>query len=404
MKLTVKTYNNEPYSRCFILYDVESIEFSTAALGGYIDATITLSRMASRSYLAIFFNYHVTISDGSGISCWEGRIHSIPQKVGDSGSYSFTAVGYYANLADMSSTWLPYYPVATELSTIILEGINGTVARNGFNAMSAGAPALVATSTTVGSTGTSLVYTPGKASSVREHLDELVSKYGNSTNTTLYWQVYNNRVFSMGSRPSTLAPAYSSNLSRAASSDIGLNADSFYNRVSVVYKDYYDNLTVTIDNTAMQNMYAARFGQTNYSINPVPFIREAPIVDITNHGVVTAAQALVVANTLLNRYSGEGIRTSTSIASFVSDGSISLEKTNQPMPMHLVRAGNMLLWEDVAASGSTYYNYQSTMFIGKTRYTLNAQGESLELQAEDNQSLDNLLGAVLLNLDNQLAA
>jgi hypothetical protein len=399
MKLSVKTFNNEPTARCYILQDVESIEFTTANPGGYIDATVTLNRKSVGSYLSVGYNYHVQITDSSGDVCWEGRIHEIPRSNSAGDSFSFKAVGYYANLADLSSIWLPYYPDPTELATIILEGINGTVARNGYGSMSAGAPALIATASSVPSTGNLVIYTPDKPSSVREHLDALLSKYGDSLNTTLYWQVWNNRTFYLFSRPNNLTPYYSTYLAQADSYQMGLSSDNFYTRVTVAYKDYYDTLYATANNTAMQTKYASRFGTTDNTFTSVPFIREPPIVDITGHGIVSSAQAMGVANTLLNRYSSEGVRIFASSATFSAPNLPILDSSKQPVPLHKIQAGRMVLWKDLVGASIFSNNYQSTMLIGQTKYTLKDDKETIQIDSEGSRSLDNLLNNMMVNID-----
>jgi hypothetical protein len=401
MELTIKTFNTEIPSRPFTLQDVQSFNFSVGATGGYLEANITLYRTVGKSYVDIDFNYHLQIIDKVGFVWWEGRVHSLPQ----SGSYQIKAVGYYANLADQTSIWLPYYPDKTELATIILEGINGTVARNGYSAMAAGAPMLVADSTSVPATGTTIIYTPDRASSVREHLDELLSKYGSSTNTTLYFQVLNNRTFYLKSRSAITAPFYSASLTDAESYQIGLNADGFYTRVSVRYKEYYEELIVTSNNTDMQAKYGSTFGSPDPAAIRIPYIREPAIVDITSHGIIDATQAQVVADTLLARYSNEGVRMAASTATFRVKDSILVDGSNQVAPLYSVQPCQMVLWKDVAGLNQLYSNFQSVMFIGQTTYNANDEGEeSLTIQSEDLPSPENVFAALMKNLDDEVGA
>jgi hypothetical protein len=106
-----------------------------------------------------------------------------------------------------------------------------------------------------------------------------------------------------------------------------------------------------------------------------------------------------VANTLLNRYSSEGVRIFASSATFSAPNLPILDSSKQPVPLHKIRAGRMVLWKDLVGASIFSNNYQSTMLIGQTKYTLKDDKETIQIDSEGSRSLDNLLNNMMVNID-----
>jgi hypothetical protein len=59
----------------------------------------------------------------------------------------------------------------------------------------------------------------------------------------------------------------------------------------------------------------------------------------------------------------------------------------------------MVLWKDLVGASIFSNNYQSTMLIGQTKYTLKDDKETIQIDSEGSRSLDNLLNNMMVNID-----
>ncbi|NWJ46481.1 MAG: hypothetical protein HXX08_11430 [Chloroflexi bacterium] len=384
--LTVVTFDNQAPSKAYALTDVLDIEFTTAALGGFVDATITLGRQPGRAYLGIAYNYHTLILAPGGEVIFEGRIHALPQSIqnGGSSTYQITVSGYLINLNEQD-TWIPAYTTATDIATIMLAGISGY------------APMLNASSATVPATGTSVLYKTDNTASIRAHLDTLI-KYGSSGNQELLWQVWNNRTFYLTPRPLVTSPYYESSVRMVDSCDLGINGDAFMTRVTVKYKTDTGVTTYTKDATSIagvnwQSRYATTFGSSNPSASSVNLVRAPGIVDLTNEGIITDAQAQQIATTVMTRYAQNGVQTTATHLIFRRPDAIRDYRSGAIYPLHKVRAGQWLMIRDLLGADSSLAPGQAGIFVIATKYTMSTR--SLEITGEYGQNIEHLLSRLL---------
>jgi hypothetical protein len=373
LRLIVRTYSNELPSRCFLVFGVEEIEFTTSYCGGFIDATIKLNRIPGVNYTDIGFNYHLEIVADDGDVVWEGSIFGIQPSASGDYTYEVTAIGYSWLMDGVKSLWQPSYTSNTDVGQIIRAGV------------SAYAPGIILSTITVPDTSRLITYTPENAASVLSHLDELV-KYGNTTNTLLQWQIWNGRKLYVQPRPAVAEPAYTTTLKEADSYSTGLNAETFYTQVTVKYRDYLETKTITRSNSTMQQRYGTVFGSSDPTATVVNYVREPSIVDVTNHGIITASQAGYIADTMLAHYSSDGIRFVASSISLNDNSRIFDYKSGMQIPLSKVRAGQVVSITDMN---------QAPMFIGQTRFSYSDNKSRIELTSDASQSADDLLGGLL---------
>jgi hypothetical protein len=392
MSVTVQTYNNDIPSRCFILFDVVSVEYTTNVIGGFIDATIELLRRPGRSYQSLGYNYHLVIKSRNGRTVWEGRVSELPQGSSDGkDNYTVKAEGYYANLSDRVSAWKPYYndganpPTLYDIAQIIRDGVNGY------------ATYLVIDTSTAPNVGRAIKFIPDNAASVRSHIDELMS-YGNSSDYNLSWQVWEGRKLYLSVRQSIQNMVkYKARVKQAKSYNLGLSSDVFFNLVTVKYTDSISKTvkTVQVQNTSMQNKYATSFGSSNPAATRSALVREAPVIDITSHGEITQTQATMVANTLLQKYSSDGVRLISSDVTYDRPGSIKNYTSNQSSSFCNIRANNAITFSDLSGFQPSESVKISSMFIGQTTYRWDGKKETITFQSENSRSPEEILTTVL---------
>jgi hypothetical protein len=240
---------------------------------------------------------------------------------------------------------------------------------------------------------------------VRSHLNEIL-KYGDSNNNILTWQVWQDRTFYLGPRTSLSAPTYEINLSDCDTVDMGINSDNFYTRVTVQYRNAFDTVrtTVTLGDSIVNFIpdysliYASSFGSPDATSVAIPFIREPEIIDITSHGVITDAQAQLVAKSLLNSYAANGVRLSSSNITISKQNSITYKSTGTFIDLAKTRGGEVILIKDLSGSDTNFVQEQASMYIVQTSVTYDENNLSLTLSGETQISSDAMLSAMLSSI------
>lgn len=395
MPHTVRTYDNNIPAVCRTLRDVVMIDWTKNAMGGPVSAVVKLNRKVGQTYIDVAFGYYVEVVWEDGDVVWQGTLNTMPETLSDTGTFDIGLVGDLFLLSALQGTWNPNYPNPTELRTIITDGIT------------ASAPGISFSTTSFPNTGTSVIYTPDNVSSVKNHLDELI-KYGDSNTKSLFWQVIN-RVFYVFKRPYPLTVYdYKVDIMSCAQVDLGNNGDTFYTRTSVRWKDANNVHISPYNNTAMQTKYGMSFGTNNPSGTRLAYIREPTIIDITGHGALTQAQADNVGNTLLNRYSSDGVRVTASKITVTDGAAVRDFNSSQIINLSKILPAKVLMLANIPGSNGAIGPTSSAMFIGQVHYTetygsMNQVAAQVDISAEDVVDPSNVLAALIAQLPKEHA-
>ena len=411
--MIVVVYSRQIPAKAVILRDVEQVTYSTAAMGGFIDAEIVLQRsnQAVMSYIQI--NLFVQIHNENFDLVWEGTISDIEyqsslgvndtlnikclggirflsntrpyQYSNTAGSASFVGQVYYSTYW-AGTTWLGTEPLPSTFSNFLNSPF--------YNISDSGSYYY--------NNGSVMSYTSTQPLTAKQHLDTLMALGGgsNSNYDTQYYQIWEGMNLYLNRMGINTPPLYETNKFFIGNMSIGTNSSTFYTGVTTSTS----NATQFSSSDVLNVSYDSN---KDYQFNIIsPSQSGGTRIGYRNIGLINISQnsASGVYNPMTNvwpqwvanKYTNTGFAMTTASFTINKVESIRL-KTGQRIHPSQIKACNYIRINDYISGiqdGNNYFD----LWIDSTKVTYkNNSFESLEISTSSGLGINDILARIIAN-------